>query len=175
MSDHTKEPWQVGSTREGEDIVIRGYEDGDPEKEIVLMISHGFKKPDGVQATYEDFLRIVSCVNACKGIPTEALVELRGRGEEGRLAGLRALADDACNELYRLSEGPERKIPITLTDWVKEALLPGHHPSPDRLFNFLQEKGFGAVEIHSTLWSMIQEGSLVVDSDQGVYLIEKEQ
>lgn len=90
MADHTQEPWLVTGPQKGK---IGGYEvvstvpgtnryDTHP---LVAMMQHS---PDRQHVAEADARRIVACVNACAGIPTEAL-------EAGAIAALVLEARDA--------------------------------------------------------------------------------
>jgi hypothetical protein len=73
VSKHTKEPWEVVMNRNA--------------------MGHSIKRPDGGSVVlgalnYEDARRIVACVNACAGIPTEMLEDAKAgpiRDEHGEV------------------------------------------------------------------------------------------
>ena len=96
MSKHTKEPWKLGAHTDRnlvdhEDlwVVIRTNENG-PDRTIIA--SHGFAQPD-ICPSYENAERIIACVNACAGIPTEELEKTRDMDSPDRL---RRLAGEAA-------------------------------------------------------------------------------
>ncbi len=80
MTKHTQEPWV--DQCEGADYSVwhRGPQ-GAPHPDA--------EDPIAVHLSADDARRIVACVNACAGIPTEALEEVASRdGLEARLDAL---------------------------------------------------------------------------------------
>lgn len=69
MSEHTKEPWHVAPGW-GDDCQIR-----DSRGALVAQVYEGA----GRQSTY-DACRIVACINALQGVPTEQLEEAARAG-----------------------------------------------------------------------------------------------
>ncbi len=70
MTSHTKEPWELTK----ECISIQAYPPGDVVR-ICLAPDHMFRGPDSPR-WQANAARIVACVNACAGIPTENLGEV---------------------------------------------------------------------------------------------------
>lgn len=133
MSEHTKEPWQirVESTCSGAWLHI--YKELDDGDELALFDSgtvyvfdhekHGFdiavtynenpslwKKTDDCDEIYANARRIVACVNACEGIPTEVLesgphriIQRYAAAERQRDELLAALKD--LHKAYRMAVG----------------------------------------------------------------------
>lgn len=92
MSEHSKEPWRlVKSPRlvEGDDAIV--HADSRPDE-------HGFDSAvlgasEWLRLSDADALRIVACVNACTGIPTDVLE----RFESGALAAMLARGQQGPN------------------------------------------------------------------------------
>ena len=71
MSEHTPEPWQVSGIRIK--IAGRPFLRVGPDGEDVALVCYSDVKPGEHAASHADAARIVACVNACAGIPTERL------------------------------------------------------------------------------------------------------
>lgn len=81
MSQHTKEPWRVRLTNNAVYYIFRHTGNGD-EEEVIEYFTHD--KPG------QDSRRIVACVNACVGVPTEALEKAAECAEHGVIPTLAA-------------------------------------------------------------------------------------
>jgi hypothetical protein len=70
---HSPEPWSVGTTDEGGERYTTLFSGGDP---IAVSRSAGYGGETVIDISDEDLRRIVACVNACRGIPTEVLCDI---------------------------------------------------------------------------------------------------
>lgn len=89
MSEHTPEPWLLTSL---DTIVIQNPDKKDRIQCIINCIG----------ATRNDLRRIVACVNACQGIPTE---ELEKRDVNIKARELADFLNEADDRRLRISRG----------------------------------------------------------------------
>ncbi len=68
MAEHSPEPWEKSLTRDGSEDswCVHRAEDRVIVAEVEI-------RPDNEDRAESDARRIVACINACAGIPTEAL------------------------------------------------------------------------------------------------------
>ena len=124
MSEYTKEPWEV------KEMNNTPYVIADRE---TLLLTHGWK---GYHENMANARRIVACVNACRGIPTEDLernkVEIPRAVNGGvfayrdRAESEKSLADelwkliDWVTETQKRNYGNATNLHIDMLDWPRK-------------------------------------------------------
>ena len=86
MSEHSPEPW-TGTAHNVDHVSLH-----DAEGRYITKSTHYKDSEPFGSVSFPDAQRIVACVNACKGIPTEAL-------DAGVIARLLGIASDAVSGL----------------------------------------------------------------------------
>jgi cell division protein FtsB len=106
--EHTKEPWFYGSFGR---LLIVGSEDGKPDKHYPIADLGEQTFPSSTEE-YANAHRIVACVNACEGIPTDGVeairfaVTLREMAEDQeQLETLRAENQRLRDQIKQLKKG----------------------------------------------------------------------
>lgn len=100
MTDHTKEPWYVKELRNGDCFISAEKSPAMPYGPEIM--GDDYTGYGDEEAKLEDARRIVACVNACAGIPTEALpnlLEQRNQLLEALEAAAKWVGDNETIEL----------------------------------------------------------------------------
>lgn len=116
MGQHTSEPWAVERTHDIDAIAWVG-------QFAVLPVDHATKVVRG--NTEDDARRIVACVNACAGMPTEQLEASPLGGVLNGVAGLIA-------QRYQLLEERNR-VGLAIDAAIRDGVVPDEHPLRSRL------------------------------------------
>lgn len=115
MSKHTPEPWIVEKAHDIDAIAWVG-------QFAVLPQDHATKVVRG--NTEDDALRIVACVNACDGLPTEQLEASPLGGVLNGVAGLIAQRDELLTALHDAATSLET---IQLRSFGEDSFLDSKH------------------------------------------------
>lgn len=115
---HTSEPWRVGNPNgEGWESDNELIKEADPQHEghrlVLGRMNCNFSELGKANAR-----RIVACVNACAGIPTENLEAARMNDAFAEI--LRAAADRACDrQLCSVCDGRFTQEDCRCNDWLE--------------------------------------------------------
>jgi hypothetical protein len=110
MTNHTQEPWSCATEHaDGACVYVTSAERSVFTDEVAVIYAG-----QSLEVARADARRIVACVNACAGIPTEAL-------ESGALAEVAQSIDDAIHCLERLPD-VEGAYRVTCLKQLRDAL-----------------------------------------------------
>lgn len=112
---HTPEPWKT---------VFRGDEGG---LDIDAFVSNGWGDyvTLALNVGEANARRIVACVNACAGVPTERLESdkyVHPKLLQVQVDALRNQRDELLSALERIAAGPGDNRLLTAIQWAKEAI-----------------------------------------------------
>lgn len=122
MSKHTQEPWvlfEVG------DRVKHFCPASEKEKTSILTVTLEDGTAFGAVYSEDDARRIVACVNACAGLPTEQLEASPLGGVLNGVAGLIAQRDQLLGERSRVG--------LAIDAAIRDGVVPDEHPLRSRL------------------------------------------
>lgn len=116
MSKHTPEPWIVEKAHDIDAIAWVGQFSVLPQDHATQVVRGN---------TEDDALRIVACVNACAGLPTEQLEASPLGGVLNGVAGLIAQRGQLLEERSRIG--------LAIDAAIRDGIVPDEHPLRSRL------------------------------------------